>query len=186
MLLLLTCLFKLNYPKWALDKVEKRLNTSTSEVIDGANNQGTTGAQAVTSGVKTKGHTVIPYTQGLCESIKKICGRYGIQTHFKGGSTIKNLLVSPKDKDPMVNQSGAIYWYQCGDLGCDEEYIGETSRTFGEIYKEHLKAPSPIHHHSNLTGHSTSHNNFQIIGKDGHNLARNIKESILLGLIIPH
>ena len=59
-----------------------------------------------------KGHIVIPYTQGLCESIKKICGRYGIQTHFKGGRTIKNLLVSPKDKDPMVNQSGAIYWYQ--------------------------------------------------------------------------
>ena len=76
-------------------------------------------------GVQSKGHIVIPYTQGLCESIKKICGRYGIQAHFKGGRTIKNLLVSPKDKDPMVNQSGAIYWYQCGDLGCDDEYIGE-------------------------------------------------------------
>ena len=25
----------------------------------------------------------------------------------------------------MVNQSGAIYWYQSGDLGCDDEYIGE-------------------------------------------------------------
>ena len=115
-----------------------------------------------------------PTTQGLCESIKKICGRYGIQTHFKGGRTIKNLLVSPKDKDPMVNQSGAIYWYQCGDLGCDDEYIGETSRTFGERYKEHLKAPSAIHHHSSQTGHTTNHNNFQIIGREGHNLARNI------------
>ena len=41
----------------------------------------------------------------------------------------------------MVNQSGAIYWYQCGDLGCDDEYIGETSKTFGERYKEHLKPP---------------------------------------------
>ena len=132
---------KCKYPKWALDKVEKRLNRSTSEVIDGVNHQGTTGSQAANNEVKTKGHIVIPYTQGLCESIKKICGRYGIQTHFKGGSTIKNLLVSPKDKDPMVNQSGAIYWYQCGDLGCDDEYIGETSQTFGERYKEHLKAP---------------------------------------------
>ena len=146
-------LTKCKYPKWALDKVEKRCNKSTSEVIDGANNQGTTAAQAVTSEVKTKGNTVIPYTQGLCESIKKICGRYGIQTHFKGGRTIKNLLVSPKDKDPMVNQSGLIYWYKCGDLGCDDEYIGETSRTFGERYKEHLKAPSSIHHNSNQTGH---------------------------------
>ena len=110
---------------------------------------------------------VIPYTQGLCESIKKICGRYGIQTYFKGGRTIKSLLVSLKDKDPMVNQSGAIYWYQCGDLTCDDEYIGETSRTFGERYKEHLKAPSAIHHHSSQTGHPTNHNNFQIIGGRG-------------------
>ena len=50
-------------------------------------------------------------------------------------------ITSPKDKDLMVNQSGAIYWYQCGDLGCDDEYIGETSRTFGERYKEHQKGP---------------------------------------------
>ena len=170
-------LTKCKYPKWALDKVQKRLNRSTSEVNDGVNNQCTTAAQPVTNEVKNKGHIVILYTQGLCESIKKICGRYGIQTHFKGGSTIKSLLVSPKDKDPMVNQSSAIYWYQCGDLGCDDEYIGETSRTFGERYKEHLKAPSAIYHHSNLTGHPTSHINFQIIGREGHNLARNIKES---------
>ena len=178
-------LTKCKYPKWALDKVEKRLNKSTSEVIDGVNNQGTTVAQAVTNEVKSKGHIVIPYTQGLCENIKKICGRYGIQTHFKGGSTIKNLLVSPKDKDPMVNQSGAIYWYQCSDLGCGDEYIGETFRTFGERYKEHLKAPSPIHQHSNQTGHPTCHNYFQIIGRKGHNLARNIKESIFISVNNP-
>ena len=49
-----------------------------------------------------------------------------MQTHFKGSSTIKNLLVSPKDKDPMVSKSGAIYWFQCGDLTSDDEYIGET------------------------------------------------------------
>ena len=173
-------LTKCKYPKWVLDKVEKRLNRSTSEVIDGVNNQNTTAAQPVTNEVKNKGNIAIPYTQGLCESIKEICGRYGIQTHFKGGSTITNLLVSPKDKDPIVNQSGAIYWYQCGDLCCDEECIGETSRTFGERYKEHLKAPSAIHYHSNQTGHPTSQNNFQIIGRGGQNLAGNIKESIYI------
>ena len=80
----------------------------------------------------------------------------------------------------MVNQSGAIYRYQCSNLGCDDEYIGETSRTFGERYKEHLKAPSAIHHHSTLTGHPTNQSNFQIIGREGHNLARNIKESIYI------
>ena len=156
------------WTRWRKDS-----NRSSRQVNDGGNNN----TQSANHEVQNKGHIVMPYTQGLCESIKKICGRYGIQTHFKGGRTIKNLLVSPKGKDPMVNQSGAIYWYQCGDLGCDDEYIGETPRTLGEKYKEHLKAPSAIHHHSNQTGHPTNQNNFQIIGREGQNLARNIKES---------
>ena len=87
-------LTKCKYPKWALDKVEKRLNKSTRQATDG----GTTGAQPATNEVKNKSHIVISYTQGLCERIKKICGRYGIQTHFNGGRTIKSLLVSPRTK----------------------------------------------------------------------------------------
>ena len=88
-------LTKCNYPKWALDKVEKRLNRSTRQVNDGGNNS----AQTANQGVPSKGHIVIPYTQGLCESIKKICGRYGIQTHFKGGTTIKTFW-SPQGQRP--------------------------------------------------------------------------------------
>ena len=64
----------------------------------------------------------------------------------------------------MVNQSSAIYWYQCGNLGCDEEYIGETSRTFHERYKETPEGSLTYYHHSSQTGHPTNHNNFQIIG----------------------
>ena len=93
-----------------------------------------------------KGHIVIPYSQGIGESIKKICRKYGIQTNFKGNMTIMQILLTFKDKDPMDKKSGAIYWYQCGDLACNEEYIGETSRTFGERSKEHLKKPSPSMH----------------------------------------
>ena len=85
----------------------------------------------------------------------------------------------------MVSKSGAIYWFQCGDLSCDDECIGETSRTFGERYKDHLKDPSPIHQHSNHKDHPTSHNNFQIIGREGHSLARNIKESIFIRINNP-
>ena len=73
-----------------------------------------------------------------------------------------------------------MYLYQYNNLACDDEYIDETFRTFGERYKEHLKALSPIHLLSNLTGHPSTHNNFQIIGREGHNLARNIKESIFI------
>ena len=68
----------------------------------------------------------------------------------------------------MENKSGAIYWFQCGDLACHEEYIGETSRTFRERFKEHLEEPSPIHKHSHNTDHTTTQFNFQIIGREDH------------------
>ena len=47
-------LTKCKYPKWALDRVEKRLNGSTSEVIDGVNSRGNTVVRAVTNEVKIK------------------------------------------------------------------------------------------------------------------------------------
>ena len=111
--------------------------------------------------------------------------QYHIQTHLKGNRTIKNILVTPKDEDPMENKSGAIYWLQCGELACDEEYIGETSRTFGERFKEHLKEPSPIHKHSCTTGHLTTQDNFQIIGREDSGIARTIKESIYIRINNP-
>ena len=68
----------------------------------------------------------------------------GVAVHFKGEQTLKNILVSPKDEDSMANKNSVIYSYSCGRIDCDEEYIGESARTFGERYREHLKAPSPI------------------------------------------
>ena len=83
--------------------------------------------------------------------------------HFKGGQTLKNILVSPKDKDNITSKSSVIYSYTCGEIDCDEEYIGESGRTFGERYKEHLKAPSPIFLHQNSSGLETTLNNFKIL-----------------------
>ena len=124
---------------------------------------------------------VIPYTQGIAESFKNICGKYGIQTYFKGNTTIKQALMKPKDQDPKDKKSGVIYSYQCGDITCGEEYIWETSRTLGERYKEHLKQPSPIHAHIQQTGHTSTTNNFNIIGREDQGLARTIKEAIYKG-----
>ena len=36
--------------------------------------------------------------QRLYESIMNICSEYGTQTYFKGNKTLKNILVTPKDK----------------------------------------------------------------------------------------
>ena len=76
-----------------------------------------------------------------------------------------------------MDKKSIIYWHQC-ELTCDEEYIGETSRTFGERVREHLENISSIHTHSIQTGHSTTPDNFNIIGREGHGLASTIKESV--------
>ena len=127
----------------------------------------------------------VPYNKGLSASFKNIDKRYGIQVHFQSGKTLKDELVAPKDKDHITKKSGIIYRFKCDRLECDEEYIGETSRTFGERYKEHLKAPSPIHDHSNTSGHATSLENFSIVGREEQNLSRLIKESIFIRVNSP-
>ena len=74
------------------------------------------------------------YNKGLSESFKNIGKKYGIQVHLKSGKTLKDELVAPKDKNHITKKSGIIYRFKCDMLECDEEYIGETSRTFGERY----------------------------------------------------
>ena len=106
------------------------------------------------------GHIVIPYVQGLGESIKCTCFKYGIRTHFKGNRTPTEILVKPKDKVPEDKKSGVIYCYQCSAIDCGEEYIGETARTMGERYWEHLRVASPIQAHNQLMGHQTTQDNF--------------------------
>ena len=47
-----------------------------------------------------------------------------------GGKTTKDLLVNPKDKDTICQKSEMIYRYKCGRVDCEDEYIGESGRTF--------------------------------------------------------
>ena len=73
-----------------------------------------------------KPYMVVPYHKGVSESLKKTCNKHGIQVYFKGGKTIKSLLMAPKDKDPILKKSGVIYRFKCGRVDCNEEYIGES------------------------------------------------------------
>ena len=177
---------KSSFPSWAIKKVQsKGLNNSWGE--DGninnnqaqpTNNQDTSSTNTTRSNQNYIGQVVIQYTQGTAKGFKNICGKYGIQVHFKGNTTIKQLLMKPKDQDPKEKKSGIIYSYQCTNIACDEEYIGETSRTLGERCKKHLKQPSPIHAHIQQIGHTIEDSSFNIIGKEDRGQARTIKESI--------
>ena len=88
--------------------------------------------------------------------------------------------MAPKDQDPIQKKSGVIYRYKCNRVKCDEEYIEESSRTFEERFREHLKAPSPIFDHYNITGHNVTIDNFSIVGREDQNLMRAIKEALYI------
>ena len=122
------------YPTWALNRVKMKIKASSRQELkrkEHANN------------IKDnkKPYMVLPYVKGLSESMKNICNKHGVQVHYKGDNTIKGLLMAPKDKDHITKKNGIIYRFKCNRVDCDDEYIGESSRTFGERFKEHLKAP---------------------------------------------
>ena len=80
----------------------------------------------------------------------------------------------------MQKRSGVIYRYKHDRVECDDEYISESSRTFGERFKEHLKAPSLLFDHFNTTGQQVSIENFSIVGREEQNLMRAIKEALYI------
>ena len=103
-----------------------------------------------------------------------------MEVYFRRGSTIRDLLVHPKDRDTILKKSRVIYRYRCGRVDCEEEYIGESGRTFGERFREHMRAPSPIIDHHNTTGHEVSLDIFSVVGREDNSIARNIKEAIFM------
>ena len=102
------------YPKWAINKV---LQKQQHQQKDTTNKRHTSSGQPT----KKKCHIIVPYSQGICESFKTICHKYRVQVHFKGGTTLKNLLVSPKDKYTITKKSSVIYWFKCDKIDCEGE-----------------------------------------------------------------
>ena len=172
-----------NFPNWALNRLQLQFqqkynlnNTNTKgEEQTNNNNQDTNNRQQ-----NKNLYMVVPYIKGIGEKFKKICNKQGIQVHFKGTNTAKQLLMAPKDKDPKVIKSGVIYRYQCPNINCTEQYTGESGRSLEEMYREHLKAPSPIHLHTSTTGHPISPDCFTIVGREAQVLTRNIKEAMYI------
>ena len=60
-----------------------------------------------------------------------------------------------------------------------QEYIGESGRTLGDRLKEHFRSPSPIHQHSNSTGHPVSLD-FTTVHRKSQAVTRSIKEAMYI------
>ena len=76
------------YPGWALNRGNIKQNKKNNK--QGANRSNNTNTR--------KPYIVIRYLQGMSESCKTICRKHGVEMYFKGGNTIRDLLVHPRTR----------------------------------------------------------------------------------------
>ena len=99
------------YPDWTIRSVrEKMVNKQPKERKPKSEEKD-----------KSRGMVVIPYVQGLTEKLSRIFRKHNISTAMKPHTTMRRLLVSPKDK--LEPREGV---YTISYKNCPGIYIGET------------------------------------------------------------
>ena len=144
------------------------------------------------------GSVVVPYVAGLSESFARILKKYSIQTAMKPAQTLRQCLVRPKDKRPLMDTVEAVYKIPCKQ--CPKSYIGETGRKLSVRVKEHKedvekssqanytrsqrKVSENTFHKSALSDHATQSNhiidwdNTKVVGREADRQRRYIREAI--------
>ena len=65
--------------------------------------------------------------------------KQGVQVSLRPPSSLRRILVHPKDRIANERKSDVVYKVQCGVTGCDDFYIGETQQTLKARMKQHTK-----------------------------------------------
>ena len=118
------------YPEWHFEKVREKMEK-------GKEQKKTKNKKKENTVEDKKGMVVIPYVKGLSESLDRSFRARGIHTAMRPHTTIRSLLVHPKDKRNPNETSGVVYRIPCKN--CNKCYIGETGRNFGYRLEEHQK-----------------------------------------------
>ena len=201
-------LIRCKYPHWAIHRVHSKFlnsnweDSSNNNLQDTSNNSTSSTDQPPQPGATTTIHK-LPAIQtqaqqqqtfqdpnppldmlsyhtykGWWKVFKNTCMSYKLTS--KENTTIKQVLMKPRDQDPKDKKSGVIYSFQCNHIACNDEYIGETSRTLHERYKNASQAT--LSHACTHTTNRTQHYRHQIQHhrQGGPGLARAIKESIYI------
>ena len=126
--------------------------------------------------------TTLPYVEGLSEKLKRAFASAGVSTSFKPLTTLRKVLVSPKDKTALGKQSGVIYSIKCKD--CDSLYIGESGRKLEKRLAEHKSKAAgsklAIREHIERCskGHNIDWENVKVLEREPKDFPRKILEAI--------
>ena len=99
-------------------KTNRQPNPSTGKFIEGS-------------------RVVILYIKGLSEEDRHILATFKVRIFFKGTSTIKSLLMHPKDLIPGAEKNYKIYTLKCQANNCTAEYISDTYRSLKKRVSDH-------------------------------------------------
>ena len=91
---------KCRYLMWVLNVLKTKNSLQLNSIIN--NNIGTQKNNITASYCRKKTYMVVLFTKDLSKSLKNACGKHGIHIYIKGGKTINNFLVAPKDTDPII------------------------------------------------------------------------------------
>ena len=132
---------------------------------------------------RPRGHVTLPYVGGLTEPIARLMRKAGVSAHARPHSTLRSLLVNPKDKDEPQDKCGVVYHLSCKD--CDAQYIGETERALRHRLKEHHRDASPVGHHLGYNQHRLDSDNIKILDRESRWFERGVRESIQIRVRSP-
>ena len=141
---------------------------------------------------------MVPYVQGLTEKVTRIYKKYGISTSVRPHSTLRQILVHPKDKLETLENGEIVYKIPCKI--CNKAYIGETGRQLKTRIEEHKKDVNSISsqtftrntrklsentiHKSAITDHVAASNHIidwegaKIVDKESNKRRRHVREAI--------
>ena len=133
-------------------KTNRKQSPSTGKFIEGA-------------------RVVILYIKVLSE-YRHILAKYKVRVFFKGTSTIRSLLMHPKDTIPDAQQTDIIYHWKYPALNCTAEYIAETNRFQKDRISDHRNQMTrAIRNHHISTNHPKAElKDFLIINRDSNSL----------------
>ncbi|KAI8513697.1 hypothetical protein Bbelb_080210 [Branchiostoma belcheri] len=156
------------YPQWATNKATcpKPPNTKPS------------------AGTKSKGLVVLLYIKDLSEALRRIFISHGIATCFKPTTTIRHILVVPKDKTPKEKKCGVIYHIPCQGKN-NKGPCQETERSLKARFQEHTwpssaRAEVSQHIHIESPRHFVSLDTVRILDTEQDYFLKGVNEAIYI------
>ena len=149
---------------------------------------------------KSRGVVTVSYVHSFTEKIQRIFTKHGVATVVKPQTTLRQVLVQPKDKVDKQKKAGVVYKIPCNQ--CEKVYIGEKGRQLGTRITEHREEAEKIsdrnftrsarrastneHQKSAITDHFCQNNHImnweagEIVQQENDKFKRWIKESICI------